>query len=263
MEAIFTKAVIRDMNFEVVLQNEKQIVSGIKNGELGGFVLRASLYNELKSRGVPIEVNTVSSVSDTGDPYINYVLLCKKAEPLPTLKDFQNRKLVICSSETYSLYRKWLDLELHSRGKQEQHDQFFSSIEYTNQPGKAIIPVFFGKSDICVVRKHLWEIYKELNPQLGTRLHVLATSPPLLEAMTCFKTDLVPEQKRRGVRNSMVNMHKSNDGRALLTIVKTKQFVPFKDEFLDSSRQLINKHAELFGRDEEIHELAGSKSAER
>ena len=62
---------------------------------------------------------------------------------------------------------------------------------------QAILPVFFGKADVCIATRNGWTLMGELNPQVKDQLRTLAVSPPVVPGMSCFRRDLADTLKQR------------------------------------------------------------------
>lgn len=246
MEAIFVKALVNDLQFRPDIYNEAPMISMIRDGEVGGFVVTVGRFLDMEESGIPVEGNCLNVASSDGSPFINYVLLCRKTKAEPKLADFSGKNLTVCLGDTFKIDDMWLDLELHRQGL-GRSELFFNSIQHELKPSKVLIPLFFGKLDICLVHKHVWEVYSEMNPQLATQLHAIAISPPLIESVTGFNSDTVSQRIRNTVRQRFTNMHTKSDGKALLTIVKSKRFISFRNGWLDSARKLRKDHEEIFG----------------
>lgn len=246
MDALFVRTVKYDLKFDVIIMTDEQIESGISEGGIGACTVSATSYLKYKDAGLPLLPVAMNVANGNGTPMVQYVLLCKKQKQPRTIEDFRGKSL-ITTGHTNSLLVDdlWLDLFLNENDL-PRNDQFFGGKQHFVDPHKVLIPLFFGKYDICLVKKAVWQVMAELKPQIGTQLQLLAESPPLIELMTCVNTDVLPKYRQVQMRNSMVNMDQSAEGRNLLRIIKTVRFIDFQESFLSQNRRLLNEHAAIF-----------------
>ena len=64
---------------------------------------------------------------------------------------------------------------------------FYGQITTASKISQAVLPVFFRQLDACVVTRSGFETMVELNPQVGRQLKVLASSPPVVPVVFCFR----------------------------------------------------------------------------
>ena len=150
-------------------------------------------------------------------------------------------------------------------------DDFFASFESSTKATNCILPLFFGKIQACVVDSRDWETIKELNPQLGNKLKILAQSVPVLDGITAFPRTPMPYRER--IIGSIFQMHKQPLGDQVLKALRSGPIIPYRPEYLDSTRQFWKRYertltaAELKawkdtlqpGRPHEAHNSAGTQ----
>jgi hypothetical protein len=175
-----------------------------------------------------------------------YVLLVQDANPTPALAPalaaLRGARLEIYHHHAATLGADWLDVLLIRERLPELH-RHFGKVTHRNKLSSAVLPVFFGAADACVVTRRGFETMVELNPQLGKRLKVLATSPRLVGSLFCFNADFASELKERVLR-ALAELHESPAGHQILTIFQTDALQEYPDYDFSAERALLRERAE-------------------
>lgn len=164
----------------------------------------------------------------------NYVLLARRDRHL-TLPALRGRKLNVRASGGVSLGRTWL-LDLVREQRLGAPESFCSGAEDVATASAAILPVYFGKVDACVVEQGGYQVMVDLNPQLGQSLEVCASSPAFLESLVCLRHDF--QKNRQELMDGLAELHNEVTGRQLLMVFKINKLLPFEERALDSVREL-------------------------
>jgi phosphonate transport system substrate-binding protein len=102
-----------------------------------------------------------------------------------------------------------------------------------------------------VVDELSFKIMKELNPQVGAALQVVAISERFADILVCVREHGWPSDALRAeTMQALTDLPQDPGGRQILTLFKIDQLVPFRDEYLDSIRQLRTTYAKLTSEDE-------------
>lgn len=117
---------------------------------------------------------------------------------------------------------------------------FFESFESTIKLANCVLQLFFEKIQACVVDAHDWELLKELNPQLGKKLKILAQSEPVLDGVVAFTK--VPMPYRERILASLLQMHKDPLGYQVISALRSGPLIPYRPEFLDSTRAFWKRY---------------------
>jgi len=120
---------------------------------------------------------------------------------------------------------------------------FFASFESTTKPANCILPLFFAKIQACVIDGHDWDLLKELNPQLGRTLKILAQSEPILDGIVAFTK--VPMPYRERILASLLQMHKDPLGNQIISALRSGPLIPYRPEFLDSTRAFWKRYERI------------------
>jgi ABC-type phosphate/phosphonate transport system substrate-binding protein len=139
----------------------------------------------------------------------------------------------------------WIEVLLHEDGLGPA-DRFFSSLSSVSTPSAAALPVFFGKVGAGVVDRDSFEVMKEMNPQLGSRLRVLAVSSPLIKGILCV--DKRPILYHDDLMQGLRELHQSTAGKQILMIFKSNRLKPVNTEDLERTRTLCAKYRLISGK---------------
>lgn len=176
-------------------------------------------------------------------PLEPYVLLARQGIELKTLATMEKTRLIVENDNSWDIGRIWLETALHDTGL-PQSDLLFGTIQASHKPTRIVLPVFFGQAEACLVSQSAYETMVELNPQLGKKLRVLLSSPGFVKSLICAVDYLDPEfmvQMKENVRN----MHKTADGRQLLTIFRHRRNFPFTPEILFETERILHKYKKI------------------
>jgi phosphonate transport system substrate-binding protein len=168
----------------------------------------------------------------------NYLLLTRRGGGLTSLADLRGKELMVLDGKGGHLSRAWLDYLLLAEHL-EPKESFFRRLEPVARPTAAVLPVFFGAKPACLVDGPAFQIMSELNPQVGNNLVILAASEPYLDSILCIRRSGWPsERARQDVITTFTTFHLGPGGRQILELFKLDQLVPFKDEYLNTTRKL-------------------------
>jgi phosphonate transport system substrate-binding protein len=185
--------------------------------------------------------------ADQGKVGKKYVLLTRRGSGLDTLADLRGKDIVEMEATGANLGRPWLETLLLTNHL-GTHAKFFGSVEIVGKPSTAVLPVFFGKKQGCVVDESGYEIMKELNPQVGQHLQVIATSDRYVNAVLCLThSGWTSQDFRKDFIESLATLHDEPAGQQILTLFKVDQLVPFEEEQLDTVRKLRATYDRLRG----------------
>lgn len=121
---------------------------------------------------------------------------------------------------------------------------FFNTIVEKNNASRAVLDVFFNRSDVCAVPEYVYQTVIELNPQIGRKTKVLARSPELVSGVTCYPENINPRLKK--IFESMVpKLKQTEKGRQMLTMYSIDDLTNAKQKDLDALRSLLAEYESL------------------
>lgn len=177
-------------------------------------------------------------VSATGSSQLeNYVMLARTdAIHGEGLKPFAGKRAVVHTASRGRALLEWMQTELCSAGLPEAK-AFFSQVEEIRKPESAILSVYFGQSDLCLVGKNAFQMACELNPQIAKKVGVVMQSPPMIPGMLVKRKDYV-EGKDKEVVATASRLHESADGRQVLTLIKIERMGPYSPDLMQGAEEL-------------------------
>ena len=170
-----------------------------------------------------------------------FLILVKSDSPYHNLQDLRNRNLSLAKGDSLGLL--YLDVLL-LKHKLPAAAKYFSLLNETARPSQAILAVFFGQSDLCVVNEISYDLVSELNPQVKARLRSVGASPEYVLGVGIFRKNM-PAEQRKILENALLNIGDSPRGKQVLTLFKTERFAPIQPGELESVRQLIRENDAL------------------
>ena len=177
-----------------------------------------------------------------GDGAAQYLLLARQDQEITSLADLRGKSLVSYASSRAEMARKWIDVLLHENGLGPA-DRFFGALNSVTSPSAAVLPVFFGKTGAGVVDRASFEVMKEMNPQLGSRLRVLAVSPALVDGILCVHKQL--SEYRAELLQSLRELHQEPAGSQILLVFKSNRLKPMDPQLLDRVSEIWTKYRRI------------------
>lgn len=185
------------------------------------YILAAQLFSTLEPSLGDIYL------SSRGDAMLEQQIALIRNDAPNSLNYFMKKKAVIQEGASNSImHADMLSMEkLHKR----YYDSF--NIEYTDNPNRAILKLFFNQSDIAFVTLRSWETAKAMNPALAKQLKILHISQPIYGyGIEIFSNKISPRLQTVS-KKANDDLQQTEDGRQLLRIMKaTKREKTTKEE---------------------------------
>lgn len=236
----FLETVGRKRGYRLELRTEifddgPSLAAAIRDGTITLASIDSWSYLAMNLRGTakPFFVST-----EKAKPGKKYVVLTRQESGLKTLDDLRGKEIVELDSANANLGRPWLETLLleHGLGTPES---FFGAVEVVSKASAAVLPVFFGKKHACLVDQSGFEVMKELNPQVGKSLRVVAISETFVNNIICLsETGWSAEQYKADVVQALGELHLEPAGQQILMLFKSDRLLPFQEDYLDTVRRL-------------------------
>ncbi|MEN8254144.1 MAG: PhnD/SsuA/transferrin family substrate-binding protein [Verrucomicrobiota bacterium] len=172
-----------------------------------------------------------------------YILLVHTDSGIKDLAGLQGKRLGYVDNARMGVSRVWLETLLLEQGFSD-FQEHFREVEGHAKSSKAVLGLFFGKTDACLVMRTGFETMVELNPQIGRSLHVLQTSPGFIPGLVCFRADCDPDLKREVVAG-LKGLDQDVRGQQLLMVFQSDKLTEGPIEKLDTTREWFDRHALL------------------
>lgn len=155
------------------------------------------------------------------------ITLVRSADNVKSIKDLRGKRLSM--RNTQDIEKLFLNTML-LENKEVEIDSFFSERLIPKNINTGIMDVFFGRSDITLVRESEYKTAIELNPQLAQKLTILAESEPFLVLVAGAKTTM-PNKSHQAAMQSLVELSlaqliKVNNSCALFTQNHSRKSLP-------------------------------------
>lgn len=174
-----------------------------------------------------------------------YVVLTRRGSGLNVLSDLKGKELTRLEMGAATMGGPWLETLLLANGHAPEN-RFFGRVEVVGKPASAVLPVFFGKKHACLLDVEGFEVMKELNPQLGSTLQVVAASEPCVDNVMCLVKDgWLSEAHKTDAIQALAELHLEPAGQQILTLFKVARLIPFEEGHLETVKKLRATHSEL------------------
>ena len=190
-----------------------------------------------------------------------YLLIVHSKSGIEKLSDLRGRTLGFLQSPRTSLAAVWADTLLVREGLPPVAE-FMGRVFSETKIGKVILPVFFRQKDACVITRKGFDTMIELNPQTGQELKVLATSPPVVPMVFCFRNDFSLSFREK-ILGEITSWHQSPSGRQILTLFQSDRIEKHPVSCLDSALEILTAHKKLSGKTAPGQGVRASRDAMR
>ena len=224
----------------LVLTSDEHIVDAVDGVAVDVLALTPLQYTRLRDR---IDVVPAFTAIVSGSGTFSDIVLTRKDLEATEFADVRGTSVIVEKAGRGLISMLWLESLVLRQGVASSVD-YFGSIRMAPNVSKAVLPVFFGKADACVVPNSSFETMVELNPQLGEQLTVIAESPPLTNGIICVRRAF---HGRVGAEldQVMASMHEDPAGAQMLTFFHVDRLRQFQEGDLATVEQLVREHEQL------------------
>ncbi|MCP4119231.1 MAG: phosphate/phosphite/phosphonate ABC transporter substrate-binding protein [Desulfobacteraceae bacterium] len=212
----------------------------VENNDIDIMTMLSINYLEIRDRNILIP-KYIGSIGR--EPEEKYVLLVKKEHNIKALSELRNKKIITQKGGNGVLSLMWLDTLLMEQSLPESRF-FFNSVKKNSKVSMAVLPVFFGQADACIVPRNAYETMVELNPQIGKKLNVLSESPGFLVTISCFRSGMA-ENSRKIIEEQFDTLDENPEYHQILILFHLKSVNRYKPEYLLNVEKLYNKYHRL------------------
>lgn len=222
--------ILKDLNLEVVtkiykdIDNLKKDLSNNKIDYLSGTGLSFVKYLDLSL------LDNGFSKGYKDNRKNRYLILVRKNSNIKKLSELKNR--VVGLKQYEEIMEIYLDMNL--KGK--------TNLRFFDSHRKSLLKLYFGEIDAAVYTEEFYEIEKELNPQIGKKIEVLALTD-LNANVFGFLRESMDEKLKKAVRKKAKNLHLTQKGQSLLELFKTEVLTESKFDDLKPFEEIYNKYS--------------------
>lgn len=221
-----------------VYASSEHLIADLRTKRVDLIGVRTEAYPSL--RRADLAPGTFYVSHRDGKPTERYVLLVPEALQPQGLAGLRQQDLYLVGGLRTGLSQAWIDTEL-AASKLPPSDAHFARVTTVAKTSQAVLPVFFKKAGACVVSRTGFETVREMNPQVGRALVILAESPPLLPSVLILRQDY-DGRVREDVARALLTLHASTQGRQVLDLFGIERLVPGTDAELIGVRDLLEPH---------------------
>ena len=176
---------------------------------------------------------------------VEYILLVQQSGGIRTLADLRGRSLLLHQNPRSCLDRIWLETLL-AAAHLGPVEGFLGRVESNQKLSRAVLPVFFGQADACLVTRRGFNTMCDLNPQLARQLRPLAVSGRLMMTFMGFQKDCPFDIKRKFI-TAATGLHNNVAGRQALMLFGSTRLVQADTSLLRTSFDLLHSYERFKG----------------
>ncbi|MBS1854908.1 MAG: PhnD/SsuA/transferrin family substrate-binding protein [Acidobacteria bacterium] len=234
-DALSQEAGIKIVYVPEILSTPAQLAQRVRQGEVEAFSAPTPEYSQVISYTDKSLVIVDQSYMTGGEEYL---ILVHADSGIRTLADLRGHTLIRHTNAVMSLADDWLDTLL-AGSNLEPPASFFGQSTSTPKLSRAVLPVYFHQTDACLVHRRGFEIMGEMNPQLRTKLRVVATSPKVIPVVVAVHKDC-PQRQKDAFRSVMVRLSDTVAGRQILTLFASRSVMAADASILGPTLELIS-----------------------
>jgi len=237
---VWAETLVRESGLAVephvsVLAGMENMVAAIRDGRIDGVTLSLSEYAAFPEGllgGPFIRPLVASSVE------VEFVLVAARNGPVKGIRDLANARVTVHDIENSDVGLTWLDAQLAVLGMGRLR-AIATSVELTPKASAAVLNVFFGKADACLVRRSVFASAVELNPQVGARMAEVAVSESIAPSFLSFRAGVADTIKGR-LSQEILRLHESTVGQQVVRMFKADRMGPLTAEEVERSVRMFN-----------------------
>ena len=111
---------------------------------------------------------------------------------------------------------------------------------YVGSQESSIMNVYLGKAAAGATWPPPWRLFQKARPEEAAQLEVVWETPPLINNSVMVRDDL-PESIRAAVRQALVDLAQTADGRTILAGMQTARFHPAEDASYDVVQEYVKR----------------------
>ena len=224
----------------LILDGPEEMMQALREARIDALALPVNEYRQVREE---VDPGAFIGSSEAGQIRSEeYLLLVHRDSGIQSLADLRGRSLTCWKNSRSSLAEPWLDVVLLTQGWSRGAE--FCRLTQDRKLSNVVLPVFFRRTDACVVTRSGFEGLSELNPQLGQRLQVLTHSAAMVPAGFCFRKDYAGPI-RETMLDEMRQLVATPAGRQLQTLFQFGTLESHPVSCLDSALELLATHERL------------------
>ena len=173
-----------------------------------------------------------------------FLLVTRRSDQIKSVRALEGKKILIDTSGVGNLPQIWLATEISEAVPIDELSGFADMVPVSSA-ARALLPVYFGKADACVITRSAFKDANALNPNIIVKLHFELKSNPLLVSMFAF-ADHFSSVDAEKISSRALKTSASDETRRFLDLVDRKGLIPYNESAMGSTRELYDKYMALF-----------------
>lgn len=173
---LWIEELTKDKGFQVKVkyyQNTKKIIEAYLN-EKSDVMALIDVLSYIKNKTILNQKSMLLwTFSYTENLYYQYYLIVNKESNIKTIKDIKDKRFIIKKNDTIS--KIWLD-KLSYEQNHKSYKSLIKKQTEENKYSRAILQVYFNKADFTIVTKNEWDMMKEINPMIKSKIKIIEKS---------------------------------------------------------------------------------------
>lgn len=231
-----------DLHMSILSVNTfSEIKRLIKSGEIDYLILNSFYYISHYDFLHQFFKDSIWAVQRGMADKENYILV--------TSNKYADQNLKQLKGKSISFHPQYLLMKLYLKYLIKQSNgldiaSFFKKIKHTRTASQAILDVFFGVSDVCIVPKHIFELTADLNPAIKQKLSVFHQSGEKFLPVLIFDlSHTIPSHKH--IHKNLSTISNTVRGRQLLEMLNIEAIRLTDLEQLKPMRELFHSYNAL------------------
>lgn len=203
--------------------------------------------DEYLSLGIDTDQDSFLVGTVGGEVAVEYLLLVHKESDIKDLAGLKARSILFYENSRTCLAPPWVDTILMEKALPPAAAHC-ATVGGVKKLSGAVLPVFFRQADACVVTRDGLETLSELNPQVGSQLRILATSPGLIHSVSYARARARGSLDGVDLFAEVKQLHTSAPGRQILNLFKVDKLVAIPASAIAGVQELLATHRRLLAR---------------
>ncbi|WP_221031367.1 PhnD/SsuA/transferrin family substrate-binding protein [Actomonas aquatica] len=172
-----------------ILDGVPKVLEALRAREIDAISVTTREFWELRPQ---IEIGQILLGTTEGIDRQTFAVWVRRDRGIENLADLRGGHLKVWRSSRTGLAEPWLEVELETAGLGGGAG-FWGHRSETAKLSQAVLPVFFGQAEACLVTRRGMELMTELNPQLGRDLVEVVVSEPMVASLMFFRASFERE----------------------------------------------------------------------
>lgn len=224
----------------VMYADMASMINALRCRELEMVTMPTIEYLRIRHR-IPLIPSFVSACNNGQGS--RYVVIAHTESGIRSFSGLKGKSILLPPVARHDTGHLWLETLVMKTGKRES-EGFFGQVRESPKVSHAIMAVFLRQTDAAIVTRSGLDASRQLNPQLDTKLTILAESRNLSDGVTCL-IPATPETFRANLTKAVMQLNMTRSGQQLFTMFQSSGIALFKPAYLEGLEELFHEHSRL------------------